>query len=288
MLLPVPRDLDFGWALGFLGARAVPCLEATTTAEYRRSLRLGDRPITMSVRRVRGGLAVRSAPSLDRATLLALVTRMFDLDADLGAFRAMAAKDRRLRPLVASCPGLRLPVYVDPFEGLVRAVLGQQVSLAAARTMADRLVRLAGRRAPPLDGARFLAFPQAPDLLAAGPTALRRLGLTRAKAAALSGLSAAVVEGRLDWNRIRDAPGEEAQTTLEALPGIGPWTASYVRMRVLGDRDAFPAADLGLRKALGSRSRRPTGRQVEARAEAWRPWRAYATLHLWRSLSGAP
>jgi 3-methyladenine DNA glycosylase/8-oxoguanine DNA glycosylase len=146
--------------------------------------------------------------------------------------------------------------------------------------MVDRLVRRVGDPAP----APFLAFPRPEAVAALGTQGLIELGLTRAKAASLHGLALA----DLDWEHLRTAPAEQAEAELDALPGIGPWTASYVRMRTLGDRDAFPAADLGVIKALRALLPEPptplTPGSIAALAESWRPWRAYATLHLWHSL----
>lgn len=278
MKLPAPPDFDFAWTLGFLAARVVPALEGVEDGEYRRSLRVDGRPVTLAVRFLPGELAVRSSPRLPPGELRRLVTRMFDLDVDLGAFHALASGDPLLRDLVATRPWIRLPQYLDPFEGTVRAILGQQVSLAAASTMVDRLVRRVGDPAP----APFLAFPRPEAVAALGTQGLLELGLTRAKAAALHGLALA----DLDWERLRTAPAEQAEAELDALPGIGPWTASYVRMRTLGDRDAFPAADLGVIKALRALlPEPPSPARIAALAESWRPWRAYATLHLWHSLS---
>lgn len=277
MKLPAPPDFDFAWTLGFLAARVVPSLEGVEDGEYRRSLRVDGRPVTLAVRFLPGELTVRSSPRLPPGELRRLVTRMFDLDVDLGAFHALASGDPLLRDLVATRPWIRLPQYLDPFEGTVRAILGQQVSLAAASTMVDRLVRRVGDPAP----APLLAFPRPEAVAALGHQGLLELGLTRAKAAALHGLALA----DLDWERLRTAPAEEAEAELDALPGIGPWTASYVRMRTLGDRDAFPAADLGVIKALRALlPEEPTPGRIAALAESWRPWRAYATLHLWHSL----
>jgi AraC family transcriptional regulator, regulatory protein of adaptative response / DNA-3-methyladenine glycosylase II len=275
--IPVPPDFDFAWTLGFLAARVVPSLEGVEDGEYRRSLRVDGQPVTLAVRFLPGELTVRSSPRLSPAKLRRLVTRMFDLDVDLGAFHALASGDPLLRDLVATRPWIRLPQYLDPFEGTVRAILGQQVSLAAASTMVDRLVRRVGDPAP----APFLAFPRPEAVAALGTQGLIELGLTRAKAASIHGLALA----DLDWEHLRAAPAEQAEAELDALPGIGPWTASYVRMRTLGDRDAFPAADLGVIKALRALlPEPPTLGQIAALAESWRPWRAYATLHLWHSL----
>lgn len=289
--LPIPADFDFEWTLGFLAARVVPSLEALHEGEYRRSLLVDGQPVALAVRVEPGELTVRSAPRLPPGVLRRLVTRMFDLDVDLGAFHRLASGDPLLSGLVAARPWIRLPQYLDPFEGTVRAILGQQVSLAAASTMVDRLVRRIGDPAPVLRGSGesgggpFHAFPRPGSVAALGHEGLLSLGLTRAKAAALHGLAVAVLDGTVDWAWLRAAPAAEAEAALDALPGIGPWTASYVRMRTLGDRDAFPASDLGVIKAL--RARLPeaaTPERAGALAEAWRPWRAYATLHLWHSL----
>ncbi len=285
MKIAAPPDFDFDWTLRFLAIRAVPSLEALVDGEYRRSLRLGERAVTVGIRHRGGRIEIRSAPALPGPELRKIAARMLDLDADLGAFRAMADRDPLLRRLVPERPWIRLPQYLDPFEGILRAILGQQVSLAAASTMADRLTRRVGDPAPSLDGSEFLAFPRPEAVAALGHDGLTGLGLTRAKATALAGVAEAILDGRLDWERLRTASEEEARATLVALPGVGPWTASYVRMRTLGDRDAFPAADLGVIKALRALlPEPPTPRETLALAEAWRPWRAYATLHLWHSL----
>lgn len=276
MKLTAPPDFDFDWTLGFVAARVVPSLESLENGEYRRSLRVFGRAVALAIRVEPGELTIRSSPRLPSAELRRLVTRMFDLDVDLKGFHQLAAQDPLLSGLVAARPWIRLPQYLDPFEGTVRAILGQQVSLAAASTMVDRLVRRVGDSAPDFG---LLAFPRPESVAALGHEGLLSLGLTRAKAAALYGLATAVLDGTVDWDRLRIAPAAEAEAALDALPGIGPWTASYVRMRTLGDRDAFPASDLGVIKALQT-----TPARAQALAESWRPWRAYATLHLWHSL----
>ncbi len=228
------------------------------------------------------------AGGLAQPLLRRLVRRMLDLDTDLRPFLAMARRDPLLRPLVARRPGLRLPQLPDPFEGAVRAIVGQQVSVAAARTVIDRLIRQLGEPVAAA-GAGLFAFPLPAAVAAAGPERLTVLGLTRAKAAALVGMAAASRDGALDWERLRGAPADAASAALTALPGIGPWTASYIRMRALGDRDAFPASDLGVVKALAAlapgapRPHQPA--EILAMAERWRPFRAHAAIHLWRSLS---
>jgi len=292
--LPLPPDFDLAWVLGFLAARTVPSMEAVADGDYRRSLRAGGRIVTLAIRPLnrKGGsaLAVRSAPDLPAAEIRRLIVRMFDLEADLAGFLSLAAADPLLSRIVPRRPGIRLPQLLDPFEGMVRAIVGQQVSVAGAATTLDRLVRLLGEPAPPLDGHSFLAFPTPEAVAAARPEEIGiGAGLTRAKTKAIQGVATAVLDGRIDWDRLRAGTAEDSQAVLVALPGIGPWTASYVRMRTLGDRDAFPASDLGVIKAL--RVLTPQGEaitipEITALGERWRPWRAYATLHLWNSLGG--
>jgi 3-methyladenine DNA glycosylase/8-oxoguanine DNA glycosylase len=198
---------------------------------------------------------------------------MFDLDTDVEAFAAHVGRDRLLGRLVRARPGVRVPQFLDPFECAVRAVLGQQVSVRAATTLVNRLALAC---AGDLKVGPYVTFPTADEVAAAGPEGLRRIGLTRARSATLHGIAAAVAEGRVDLEALRSAPGEDAQAALCALRGIGPWTASYIRMRGLGHGDAFPAADLGVLKAMGV-----TAAEAERRSKNWSPWRAYAVMHLW-------
>jgi AraC family transcriptional regulator of adaptative response / DNA-3-methyladenine glycosylase II len=290
--IALPADFDLDWTLGFLADRTVSALESLAEGEYRRSVRVDGEPVVLALRSLKGrggaALEVRAAPALPPADIRRVVTRMFDLDADMAAFHAMAAEDPILRDLVMRRPGIRLPQLVDPFEGICRAILGQQVSVTGASTMVDRLVRLLGRPAPSLDGSSFLSFPHPATVAAAGPASLATIGLTRAKAATLHTAATAVVDGRLDFERLRHGTAEASHNAFVALAGIGPWTASYVRMRTLGDRDAFPASDLGVVKALRAllpQGDRLTVAEIVTLGESWRPWRAYAALHLWNSLA---
>jgi len=212
--------------------------------------------------------------------VLAAVRRWLDLDADTDAVEAALATSPALAPLVAARPGLRVPRTVDGAETALLTVLGQQVSLAAARTFAGRLVAAHG--VPVADG--LTAFPAPAVLAAAGPDALRATtGVTGARALALHTLAAALADGLdLDAAAADAAAGDgdaarRARADLLALRGIGPWTADYVALRVLGDSDAFLGSDLVLRRALGG----IVAREATARAEPWRPWRGYALLHLW-------
>ncbi len=285
--IALPRDVDVQWTLRYLVVRTVDALERVQGDRYLRSVRMHDTGahVLLDLQHdvAAHALVARTRPALPPAAITALVRRSFDLDTDLDAFRAVARRDALLRPLLAARPFLRLPQLLDPFEGLIRAVLGQQVSVVGASTMTDRLVRAFGTPLAPVHGELPLfGFPSPQNLADAGADTLRTIGLTNAKAATLHTVSVAVAKGAVDLDALRGAPTDQAEATLIALPGIGPWTAHYVRMRALGDRDAFPAADLGVLKAMALADVRR--RDIAARAEAWRPWRAYATLHLWESL----
>ena len=284
--IELPLDVDVRWTLRYLVVRTVDSLERINGATYLRSVRRPDGShLLLEIQHDVAGhaLLARARPALPAAGVRALVERSFDLATDLTSFRKLASRDLLLAPLLTARPALRLPQLLDPFEGLIRAVLGQQVSVVGASTMTDRLVRAFGTPLAPVEGeAPFFGFPQPARLADAGAASLQTIGLTKAKAATLHGVSSAIASGTIDLDALRGVPTDEAEATLIALPGIGPWTAHYVRMRALGDRDAFPAADLGVLKAMANAG--VERRDIADRAERWRPWRAYATLHLWESL----
>ena len=269
--------------LGFFAARAVHGVEEVRDGVYRRAFALEGEPATLEVRMLPDAVLLRLPPRAAAALprVVARVSRMFDLDADVDAIAQWLAKDPRL---ARSLRGrvVRVPGAFDAFEAGVRAMLGQQVSVAAARTLAGRLAQAAGAplamraRAAGGSGALTHVFPT-PAAVAAAP--LEKLGLTRARAAALRNFAAVVADGSLDLGAFRGL--DDAVEKLSALPGIGDWTAQYLAMRALGEPDAFPAGDLGVRQALARAGRLPSEREVRARAERWRPWRAYAVLALW-------
>lgn len=261
----------------FLAGHAVPGLERhdAATGEHVRTV---PAPHGAAVVSVLPGAApdhvvarLRLADLADLAPVVARLRRWLDLDADPVQVGDVLGRDARLAPLLASRPGLRVPGAVDGTETALLAVIGQQVSLGAARTFAGRLVAAFGGDAP--DGLR--TFPDAGALAAAGPDVLRSaVGLTSARARTLHALASAAAGGlALDPGADR----HETRARLLALPGIGPWTSEYVALRALGDPDAYPAEDLVLRRALGVR----TAREAVALAQPWRPWRGYALLHLW-------
>jgi 3-methyladenine DNA glycosylase/8-oxoguanine DNA glycosylase len=285
--ITLPPDVDVRWTLRYLVVRTVDALERVQGAHYLRSVRQHDTGahllLDLHHDDAAHALVARTRPALGASAIRALVERSFDLATDLAPFRALAARDALLAPLLLARPFLRLPQLLDPFEGLIRAVLGQQVSVVGASTMTDRLVRAFGTPLAAVDGqAPLFGFPSPARLAEAGADRLRTIGLTNAKAATLHGVSQAVATGTIDLEALRGAPTDAAEATLVALPGIGPWTAHYVRMRALGDKDAFPAADLGVLKAFDAAG--VPRRDAVTRAAHWRPWRAYATLHLWESL----
>jgi 3-methyladenine DNA glycosylase/8-oxoguanine DNA glycosylase len=284
--LRLPPDFDATWFLEFLRPRAIAGVERVTSDAYVRTIRLGERVHAMRLTFAPALLRIETTPPARTAEVQRTLRRMLDLDADLEAFRSIASGDDILRPLVAARPGVRLIRFPEPFEGLVRAILGQQVSLAAAATAASRITARFGTDAPNFGDDSFRTFPSPDALARATDLELRSTGLTGAKSAALRLAARAVVEKTIDFARLAAMPSDEADAALRALTGVGPWTAAYVRMRGLGDRDAFPASDLGVLKALGRLLGKPSvsGREAEALAERWRPWRAYGTLYLWQSL----
>jgi AraC family transcriptional regulator of adaptative response / DNA-3-methyladenine glycosylase II len=273
--MPYRPPLAWSSLLAFLAPRAVPGVEAVDVERgtYRRVVELAGAPGVVEAwdEPEQRALCLRlHLPSFDGLVhLLARIRRQFDLDADPTVIDAVLARDRTLRPLVRARPGVRVAGAVDPFEVGVRAVLGQQVSVAGATTLAGRLVERFGAPVPGL-GALGLThrFPE-PGVLAGAD--LTTVGLTKARARAVNGFAAAVAVGDLELDRSRGLDDTVAE--LRALPGFGPWTANYVAMRACGERDAFPASDLGLRRALGD--------EPAASAEAWRPWRAYGAMQIW-------
>jgi AraC family transcriptional regulator of adaptative response / DNA-3-methyladenine glycosylase II len=280
---------DWPAMIDFLGARAIPGIEHVEADRYRRTVELDGRHGTIEVRPAAGRPAiaatirfpnVRALPSI-----VGRIRRVFDLGADVAVIDQQLATDPLMARLVAARPGLRLPGAWDGFELAIRAVLGQQVTLGAARQLAGKLVAAYGEPLRDADpggvGGLVAVFPR-PEYLAGADLATLRM--PRARATSISALAAVAVLDPDLFARDRDLA--TAVTRLTALPGIGEWTAQYIAMRALREPDAFPASDVGLLRAMADADGvRPTSAALLARAEAWRPWRAYAAQHLWASLS---
>jgi len=281
--LPYRPPLPWDALLGFLAARATPGIETVEDGAYRRTIRVGDEAAAIEVQpnaeRHHVVLRIDAPDHLRLIDVVERVRRVLDLAADPDRIADHLRRDRRLRRMVERLPGLRVPGAWDPFELTVRAILGQQVTVRGATTLAGRL---ALRFGTPVDlGPGLTRLFPLPSALADAP--LEKIGLPAARAKTIRSLATAVAEGRL---ALESAQGtEELAARLRELPGIGPWTAEYVAMRALGEPDAFPAADLGVRAALGNGAGPLPAKKVAELAEAWRPWRAYAVMYLWNSLA---
>jgi AraC family transcriptional regulator of adaptative response / DNA-3-methyladenine glycosylase II len=272
---------DWAHSLAFLARRALAGVERVDAAGYARTLACLDRHVVIAVRPLTGEdaleLRVTGASSGVLSPLASLARRVFDLACDPVRVGAQLAADPLIGPLVAQHPGLRIPGAWDPFECAVRAVLGQQVSVEAGRTFAARLV---GRCGEPLRGGGEGLTHLFPTPARVARANLAGLGMTGARAAALKSLARAVLERRVDFR----AASADVTAALAALPGIGPWTAQYVALRALGEPDAFLHGDWVLRRMAA-----PPGapmlsvRELVDRAQRWRPWRGYATIHLWHA-----
>jgi AraC family transcriptional regulator of adaptative response / DNA-3-methyladenine glycosylase II len=278
------QPADVNGVFAFLATRAVPGVEEMDGSTYRRSLRLPHGSGVAELTPADGYLraAIRLADPRDLAAAVSRCRRLFDLDADSAAIDDALAADPALAAQITTKPGRRVPGVVDGDELAVRAVLGQQISVAAARGLAGRLVTDYGK---PLDepvGAVTHTFPTATALAAADPASFP---MPQGRQRALHELTARAADGRL-----RLDPGAEWNETEHALldvPGIGPWTAGYIRMRACGDPDVFLASDLGVRQGMALAGLPDDARRAAAYAERWRPWRSYAQMHLW-ALVGQP
>ncbi len=273
--LPFRRPFRPDNLFGHLAATAVPGVEEVVGATYRRTLRLAHGPGVVSLTPTSDHVRCRVdlTDVADLTTAIARCRRLLDLDADPEAVDRALGADPAFAPLVDAAPGRRVPRTVDGAEFAVRAVLGQQVSTASARTCAAGLVLAHGDRLDEPAGGLTHLFP-APDRLVeavpAVPAARRRT---------LAALADALSSGRLDLGPGADRARSRA--VLAELPGIGPWTVEMVAMRALGDPDAFPGGDLGVRRGAGDLGLPATPAALRAHSEAWRPWRAYAVQHLW-------
>ncbi len=280
--LPFRPPIDLPRLFGFLAARAVPGVEEVTASTYRRTISLPNGRGILSLRNADQARWVECELELDdlRDVTAAVqrCRRLLDLDADPDAVSGFLASDEVIGPLARACPGRRSPGHVDGDELAMRAVLGQQVSVAAARRLGARLTAEYGKPLARPSGTLTHCFPDAATVAAADPAALP---MPAGRARALVALASAVASGEVALHSGADR--DEAAARLLALPGIGPWTVAYIRMRALSDPDAFPATDVGVLRALAALG---AGAGVTV-AERWRPWRSYAVHHLWATLEPA-
>jgi AraC family transcriptional regulator, regulatory protein of adaptative response / DNA-3-methyladenine glycosylase II len=292
--LPFRRPFAPTPTFEFLAARAVAGVEIGTASGYRRTIALPNGPGVINLGELDAGDGDEMAAAAarwaaqgwlpcrlelsdlrDLAAAVARCRRLLDLDADAQAISEVLAADPALAPMVEATPGRRVPGHVDGFELAVRAVLGQQVSVGGARTLAARLAVTCGKPIRDADDGLTHLFPSAQTIAEADPG---RLSLTRARAAALVGLARAVADGVVDLDAGADRDRTSEQ--LLALPGIGPWTVAYIRMRALGDPDVFMPSDLGVGHGLLALGLPGDVRSAAAVAETWRPWRSYALQHV--------
>jgi AraC family transcriptional regulator of adaptative response / DNA-3-methyladenine glycosylase II len=267
---------DWDAVLGFLRARATPGVESVDATCYRRTIAIDDRSgaiaVAMHPSRTALDLDVRFPDPRALLFIVERVRRLFDLGADPAVIDQHLRTDRLLRGALSRHPGLRTPGAWDGFELAVRAILGQQVSVRAATTIAGRMASMFG--APVADEAGLDRLFPLPAQLADAP--LERAGVMPARAEAIRALARQVEHRTIDFGSCVD--GRSAIAALVTLPGIGRWTAEYIAMRALGEPDAFPSGDLVLRRMAGGL----TASELDRRAEAWRPWRAYAVMLLWQ------
>jgi AraC family transcriptional regulator of adaptative response / DNA-3-methyladenine glycosylase II len=277
LLLPYSPPYDWPAIVNFLGARAIPGVESVEDGRYIRSIQSNGKYGLIEVAPAHDALAVsirfpdiRALPEIVRR-----VTALFDLGAHPASIAAQLSADPLLVSSVAQRPGLRVPGAWDGFEMAIRAILGQQISVGAATKLAGRLVAALGH---PLDESRF-AFPDAAVVAASD---LNFLGMPEARKRTIRALADAVVRNPAFFD-----PAQPLETAIEqmcTIPGIGEWTAHYIAMRALRQPDAFPAQDAGILRAFAKHGSPLSAKEMLKRSEAWRPWRAYATLHLWSSL----
>jgi AraC family transcriptional regulator of adaptative response / DNA-3-methyladenine glycosylase II len=288
--LPYRAPYDWDAMIGFLAARAIAGVEVVTPKRYARALSVDGARGVVIVTPGAGDFLVAEIrfPKVQALpAVIARIRRVFDLAADPALIGDHLSQDPALAPLVAARPGLRAPGAWDGFELAVRAILGQQITVVAARNLAAKLVAAYGE---PIDDPAAAAlgltrvFPQPAGLVGQDIAAL---GMPRSRGAALEALARTVAADPTIFTPRADL--ESAIAALSALPGVGEWTAQYIALRELREPDAFPSADIGLMRALtDEEGRRPTPAELLARSQAWRPWRAYAAQHLWAADAVAP
>ncbi len=280
--LPYREPLDAGSLFDFIGSRAVPGVEAYTSGVYVRSLDLPRGPGIASLEPADGYIScgLRLSDLRDLNAAVQRCRRLLDLDADPAGIAETLGRDDLLARAVKKHPGLRVPGHVSGAELAIRAVLGQQVSVAAARTLAGRMAETFGRTFA-VGETKMQLFPRSEQIAEHDLTVI---GMPKSRARALSGLASAIA-GR-DVVLDAGADPDEVKAKLIELPGIGPWTASYIAMRAVHDPDVLLSTDLGVRRGVEALGLSGKAKDVDALGERWRPWRSYATQYLWASLQG--
>jgi AraC family transcriptional regulator of adaptative response / DNA-3-methyladenine glycosylase II len=267
---------DWNAILDFLSLRAIPGIERVENGVWRRTIAMDGAAGEIEVahdperNRVRATIRFPALAALPR--IIARIRQVFDLDADPEAINTALARDPRLAPLVAAHPGLRVPGAWDGFELAVRAILGQQITVPAATRLAGEV---AERWGEPYDGHELTRVFPSPERLSDAVIG----GMPGSRALSIVKLAQALSANPRLIERAEDF--ETSIGRLCALPGIGGWTANYIAMRALRETDAFPAADIGLMRALEMNGRRPRPSELDQISQSWRPWRAYAAMHLW-------
>lgn len=283
--LPYRAPYDWEAMLNFLSSRAIPGVESVHNGAYRRTILLNGHAGWFEVSHAEKRCALSATIAFHDVSQLPVIVarlrRLFDLSADPKAIGAALSSDVRLAPLVSARPGLRVPGAWDGFEVAVRAILGQQITVAAATRLAKKLVATFGTAMPDCSQPADLThlFPSATQLASQD---IAQIGMPRARGAAIAKLAEATIS---DQRLFGPFPGlNEAVARMQALPGIGEWTAHYIAMRAMRESDAFPVGDAALIRLLSANEpTRVSAKAMLTLAEAWRPWRAYACLHLWTS-----
>ncbi len=285
LVLPFRPPMDSAGIFAWMVARAIPGVEIATSTSFARTLSVSRGPAWFEVRDAGAGrlrLRARVSAWSDLPLLVTRARRLFDLDADPVAIDQALSRHDELRPLVAALPGIRVPGAADPHEMLIRAMIGQQISVAAARTALSRLTAELGETTEDHDGAHVL-FPSMRAIADHGAEVLRG---PAARIRSVVGAARALADGSLQLGTGDD--GQKQRASLLALPGIGPWTADYVRMRVTGDPDVFLPGDVAVRTGAGRSGLSADARPLQEWARRVAPWRTYLTAHLWQRAGGAP
>jgi AraC family transcriptional regulator, regulatory protein of adaptative response / DNA-3-methyladenine glycosylase II len=271
---------DWPAMLAFLAARAIPGVESTEAGVYRRTITLdgvaGDIAVSHEPDRHRLRATIRFGRLAALPTIIARLRRLFDLEADPEAIGGALARDGHLARLVTARPGLRVPGAWDGFELAVRAIVGQQITVAGATRLVGNLAETFGEAYDVGDHGLTRIFPD-PGVIANAAIG----GMPGARASAIRSIALAAASDPAIFERGADLAASVAK--LRAMPGVGEWTAQYIAMRAMREPDAFPTADVGLMRAMDLGAGRPNADALGQRARAWRPWRAYAALHLWTS-----